>query len=776
MIRLPLVPILIAAFSLFHLSTVRGQQIDPEILRKAREAGITQEQIDAVFQSAPAAPATSAPTTTEQINRSPATGQAKEPERLPVPDSLSPKPVIFGQEFFRNPNLTFTPDFNIATPKDYVLGPGDEVIVEVWGAAETGFRGKISPEGSLYLTGIGPVQLGGTTIDEATQSLRNRLRSVIEGIGSGTQVRVSLGEIRSVNVHIVGDVRAPGTYTLPSLATVLNALYLAGGPNDIGSLRGIRLMRRNEEAARADIYDALIDGKTESNIRLEEGDVILVPPYHARVYIEGEVKRESGYEMRPEETLADLLRFAGGFRGEAYRDNLTVRRKSGRQYRIHTVGEEQFDTFTLQDGDSITVDRIIDLYANRASIKGAVWRPGEYEIGPRMSRLSQLIARAENLKGDEFADRGQITRLRPDFTSEIIPFSVRAVVLGETDVELRPEDEVYIPSIAEMTEEYYVLVRGEVNRPDTIPFRYNMTVEDVIILSGGLKESASMAHVEVARRIKDPASTRYSRTIAETFTFPISESLTVSAEDGPFTLQPFDEVYIRRSPAYFVQQGAAVSGEILFEGNYAFSRVGERLSELIDKAGGVTPEAYIKGASLTRTLTLDEKAKVEAKLAIANANLGRDSVDLATLNMTDTYSVGIDLEKALQNPGGSDDIVLRDGDVIYIPKLDNTVKISGAVLYANTVTFDGGRLNDYISQAGGYTDGARRRPFIVYMNGKIASTRRGFLHKRYPRVEAGCEIIVPERAERGNRVGLVDVLNIASSSTAIAAMITTLLK
>jgi protein involved in polysaccharide export with SLBB domain len=756
-------------------------QVDPELLRKARAAGVTQEQIDAIFSPATRLAASelaseTALETSEPADRMPHEGEQQMFQRVLPTDWAGQSETIFGQSLFRNTNLTFTPDFRVATPKDYTLGPGDEVIVEVWGAAEANFRGKISAEGTLSLSGIGPVPLGGYTIDEATQSLRSRLRRVIAGIGSNSQIKVSLGEIRSIHVHILGEAAAPGTYTLPALATVFNALYLSGGPGDIGSLRDIRVMRHNEEAARVDIYQTLIDGQTADNIRLEEGDVILIPPYHARVQATGEVKRALGYELREGETLADLLRFAGGFSGEAYRENLTVRRKDQRQYRLHSVGSDQFDSFLLQDGDSVAVDRIISRYANRVSIRGAVWRPGEYELGEEMNRLSQLISQAENLKGDEFGDRGQITRLRPDFTAEIIPFSVQAVARGEADVELRPEDEVYIPSIDEMTETYYIIVRGEVNRPDTLPFRHRMTVEDVIIGSGGLKESASMAQIEVARRIKEPVSSGYSQAIAEVFTFPISEALTLSSEGGRFTLQPFDEVYIRRSPSYFVQQGAVVSGEILMEGNYTFSRVGERLSELIAKAGGVTPEAYIKGASLTRALTRDERAKVEAKLAMAKNDLRRDSLSLSTLNIASIYSVGIDLEKALKNPGGSDDIVLRDGDEIYIPRLDNTVKISGAVLQANAVTFDGQRLKDYISQAGGYTDSARRRPYIVYMNGKIASTRRGFPHKRYPKVEAGCEIIVPERAQRGNRLGLGNVLSIASSSTAIAALIATLLR
>ena len=749
-------------------------QIAPEIIRRAQEAGITPEQLESLLQSssnknhAGEIPAENRTATFREISKN----QQFSRDSLPVKQKYG----IFGENFFDTDHFPFTPNYNIPTPKNYVLGTGDEIIIDVWGASSLNFRNKIDPEGYFHLSGVGPVQLSGYTLTEATQKIESKLRSIIEDTGRSSRVKVTLGEIRSVNVHIVGDVRTPGTYTLPSLATVLNALYLAGGPDEIGSLREIRLIRNNEVISQIDLYETLVYGKTESNVRLEEGDVILIPPYQARVRVSGEIKRGAGYEMKNGETLADLLHYSGGFKSKAYRDNLTVHRKTGRQYQIHTVSETGWEAFALQDGDSIHIDPIIDLYANRLTISGAVWRPGEYEFSPELNRLSQLIATAENLKGNEFSDRGQIVRLRKDFTTEIIPFSVSEVVQGKTDMALQPEDEVYIPSIEEMTERRYIIVRGEVNRPDTLDFHHNMTVEDAIIGAAGLKESASLARAAVARRIKNPVAEAYSGQLAETFAFNIREDLSLLPEQAGFTLEPFDEVYIRRSPVYFAQQGAMVSGEILFEGNYAFSRVGERLSEVIAKAGGVTPEAYTKGASLTRTMTLDEKAKVEAKLAMAHANLGKDSVDVNSLSLANTYSVGIDLEKALRSPGGSDDIVLRDGDVVYIPKLDNTVKISGSVLYANTVTFEDGRLVDYISQAGGYTDAARRRPFIVYMNGKIASTRRGFLHKRYPRVEPGCEIIVPERAERNNRVGMLDILNIASSSTAIAAMIATILK
>jgi protein involved in polysaccharide export with SLBB domain len=590
-------------------------------------------------------------------------------------------------------------------------------------------------------------------------------------------VKVSLGQIRSIRVNVLGEVLTPGTYTLPSLATLFNALYLAGGVSDIGSLRNIRLIRNNREEAVLDAYDYLIRGRTEANVRLEDNDMIIVPTYDALVWPVGQVKREMGYEMKSGETVANLLEYAGGFRGDAYTDDLLVKRQAGSRYQVFTVDRDDYPAFTLQDGDSVKVGRIIDLYENRLQISGAVWRPGEYEYSPQLSTLSALIAKAGSLTGSQYADRGQITRRQSDFTDMILPFNVRDIVLGTMDIPLQPDDRVYIPTLDEMTEKYYILVHGEVNKPDTILFRYNMNIEDAILLAGGLKESASMANVEVSRRIRDPRSVAYSSWIAQTFTFPISEALALTDEGSRFTLSPFDEVYVRRSPAYLPQQRVMIGGEILFDGYYAFSRAGERLTDVVEKAGGVTPEAYVRGASLVRKMTDDERAKVQAKLAIASANFGRDSLELDEKDFADTYSVGIDLEKALRDPGGPDDIVLRDGDAIYIPKLNNTVKISGSVLLANTVTFDGKiDIHAYINQAGGYTDNARHRPFIVYMNGKVAATRSGFLYRRYPKVEPGCEIIVPERVVRGNRMGVAEWLSVASSTAAISAMISTMVR
>ena len=681
-------------------------------------------------------------------------------------------PQVFGREVFSSKNLTFAPNYNMPTPPNYVLGPEDEIIVEVWGASEMYVKQKITPEGTVTIQGVGPVSLVGLTMEEANKRMANQIAQIMEG----AQVNVSLGQIRSIKVNIAGEVMVPGTYTLPSLATVFNAIYAAGGVNRIGSLRSIKVYRNSQQIADLDVYDYLVYGRYNTNIRLEDNDMIIVSPYENYVTMTGKIKRERVYELKKGETLKNAIEYAGGFMGDAYSENLNVLRKTGRQYSIQTVDQADFDSFVMYDGDSVVVDKIIADYANRLTITGAVWRPGDYQLSDKLSTLSQLIAKAEGLRGDEFASRGQITRRKPDFTYEIIPFNVRAAATGQEDITLQKEDSVYIPNILELREDYTIVVRGEVNHPDTLEYRDGMTIEDAIIRSGGLKESASYANIEVARRIKDPTSTTYTSRTADIYTFSITEDLAIAPEAHRFTLMPFDEIFIRRSPGYRAQQSVTIVGEVLYAGEYVLATAGERLSDVIQKAGGVTPEAYVRGASIKRLMTENEKVQVEAILRMTANSQGADSLSREALaNSMDTiYPVGVDVENALNNPGCSDDIILRDGDRIFVPKYNSTVKISGGVLYPNTVTFDRDKLKDYISQAGGYTDQARRRPFVIYMNGKVAATRSGLFGKNYPKVEPGCEVVVPFKQKK-NTNGLTSIMGMMSSTASLAAMVASII-
>ncbi|WP_417130355.1 SLBB domain-containing protein [Parabacteroides faecis] len=696
--------------------------------------------------------------------------------------------TVFGREIFSNKNLSFEPDLNVPTPKGYILSAGDELLINVWGDSELNLKLKISPEGTILIPNLGPVSISGLTIGAAENRIRQELGRIMSTLsgdtdGANTFVSVSLGQIRSIKVNIVGEVVAPGTYTLPSFATLFNALYAAGGVNEIGSLRGIKVYRNSKEVACLDVYDYLLNGKYDTNIRLEENDMVIVSPYDQLAVVRGKVKRNRIFELKKGETLSRLLNMAGGFTGDAYTKDVRVKRKAGSRYQIATVTADKYPTFAMMDGDSLLVDSVIPFYENRLIVTGAVWRPGEYELNANVHTVKELIDQAAGLKGDEFTGRAQIIRLNPDFTTTVIAVDIRSILNGTSpDMELKPEDQLNIPSLFDLREPYTIKVSGAVNYTDTVlPYRNNLTVEDAIMMAGGLKESAATVNVEVARRIKDAKTHENTNRTAEVFNFELNDNLGLISIDGKksdtiFTLEPFDEVYVRFSPGYQEQQVVKVDGEITFSGDYVLAEKNSRLSDIIAKAGGITPDAYVKGASLKRRLTEDEMRRLETLLQLSSNKQSRDSVALSLENIKD-YSVGIDLEKALASPGSAHDVVLRDGDALYIPQLQSTVKINGAVTYPNSVTYTKGMsVGKCLSQAGGYNDIARKYPIVIYMNGKVATTKRCFIFfKRYPKVEPGCEIVVPTKTQRDRKTSLAEVLSIASSTTSMAAMVTSII-
>jgi len=770
-------------------------QVPQELLDKAKAAGMTEEHIQQEI--------------TKRLNSS-GTKQSVIPaseqpvtDRIMITNEIPPidiqrkdntsedslKNQVFGREIFSNKNLSFEPNMNMPTPRNYPLSAGDEVLIDVWGDSELNLKLTLSPEGTIIIPNVGPVALSGLTIEEAENRIKQELGKImwnlVDGKEPNTFVSVGLGKIRSIKVNIVGEAVAPGTYTLSSLASLFNALYAAGGVNDIGSLRNIRVYRNNKEIANLDVYDYLLNGKYDTNIRLEDNDMIIIEPYEQLVNTHGKIKRNRTFELRKGETLEDLLKMAGGFTGDAFTEDVTIKRKSGSRYQIATVTAEEFPTFVLQDGDSLLVDSVIPFYDNRITITGSVWRPGEYELSPKVHTVKQLIKQAAGLKGDEFIGRAHLTRLNPDFTSTVIAIDIQGIMNGEIpDMELQKEDKLYIPSLFELREPYTVKVGGAVNNPDTvIPFSKNMTVEDAIILAGGLQESASTINVEVARRIKDPTADKSTNQVSKVYTVALSDELQLPSKssgahaDTLFTLEPFDEVFVRFSPGYEKQEVVKVNGEVTFAGDYALPYKNTRLSDIIAQSGGVTPDAYVRGASLKRQLTEDEIRQVETLLQLSNNNKqSKDSIALSLTNIKN-YSVGIDLQQALTHPKSTYDLVLRDGDIIYIPQLQSTVKISGAVTYPNSITYTKGMsVRDCLSQAGGYNDTSRKYPIVIYMNGKVATTRKvGIFFKRYPKIEPGCEIVVPSKSQRDRRANLAEILSITSSTTSIAAMLTSLI-
>ncbi len=676
---------------------------------------------------------------------------------------------VFGRNIFNTKNLTFEPNMNMATPANYQLGPGDEVIIDIWGANQASIRKVISPDGTIFVNNLGLVYLNGKNIEQANAYLQKefaRIYADVDGTAPATQIKLTLGQIRTIQVNVMGEVVTPGTYALSSFATVFHALYSAGGVNDIGTLRNIRVMRGSECVAEMDVYKYILDGKMSDDVRLMDGDVILVPTYDKLVEIAGKVKRPMLYEMKEGETLATLVDYAGGFTGDSYSKNLRMVRRSGRELQVYNVDDTDFASFPIMDGDVVTVDAILDRYENRVEIKGAIYRPGMYQLGDQVGTIRQLVEKAEGLRGDAFLNRAILQREREDYTHEIISLDMRGIMAGSVaDVNLQKNDVIYIPSIHDLQEVQNVVIWGEVAKPGLYPYSDNTTLEDLIIQAGGLLESASTVRVDVARRIKDPASMTESDTISETYSFALKDGFVIDGEPG-FVLQPFDEVYVRRSPGYMPQRNVVIEGEVLFGGTYALQEKNERLSDLVQKAGGVTSNAYVTGARLIRKMNDEEKAIRDASLKVAQQG-GKDSVALSSLDIADYYSVGIELEQALANPGSDYDLVLREGDRLIVPEYSNTVKINGAVLYPNTVAYKADeRLRYYIGQGGGYSSQAKRNKiYVVYMNGTVARGRK--CNRKL--IQPGCQIIVPTKSDR-RKLSAAEILSIGSSAASLATM------
>ncbi|MCM1077513.1 MAG: SLBB domain-containing protein [Bacteroides sp.] len=652
---------------------------------------------------------------------------------------------IFGHRVFNSRNLTFEPNENAATPQDYRLGPGDEVVIDIWGVSEDHLRRTISPEGNIMIAQLGPLYLNGMTIEQANNHIRSAFSSKYSGVDNeATDIAVTLGQMRTIQVNIMGEVTTPGTYRLSPFSTVFHALYNAGGINKIGSMRNIEVRRNGRKVAEVDIYDFLFNGTQKGNIRLQEGDVIMVPPYEELVNITGNVKRPMFYELKPNETLEQAIEYAGGFSGDAYTDMVRVARQSGREKELYNVANAELADYRLADGDIVTVGTILDRYSNRVELRGAAMRPGLFSLGSGISTIRDLIRNADGLEEDAYTDRAMLYREAPDLTLVAEAVDLGAILNGTApDITLKRNDVLVISSVREIFDKGGFTIRGSVSRPGTYPYAENTSIEDLILTAGGLTEGASYAKVDVSRRIIDPMATTSDAQIARVYTFNLKDGLLLG-DDNDFVLMPYDIVEVRRSPNYVAQQFVEIDGEVTFAGGYVIQQRNERLSQFIKRAGGLTPEAYIRGAHLMRRMTEDEKAARDETIRLAMGSSGKDSISVKKLVTSDFYSVGIDLEKALANPGSNADIVLRAGDQLYIPEEISTIKVSGDVMVPSTLTFTPGlKVKDYIDQAGGYGDRAnKKKAFIVYMNGMAARV------KRNTKVEPGCQIIVPSKPDK----------------------------
>lgn len=676
------------------------------------------------------------------------------------------KSNVFGRDIFNNKNLSFEPNMNIATPQNYRLGPGDAVIIDIYGASQQTLNSTVSPDGDVNIEGYGPVQVSGLTVSQANA----RLRSTLGARYSSSQVRLTVGQTKTIMVNVMGEVKKPGTYTLSAFATVFHALYMAGGTNDLGTLRNIKVYRNNKLVTVVDIYDYILNGKLTGNVRLGDNDVIVVGPYDCLVNINGKVKRPMTYEMKKNESVETLLKYAGGFTGDAYTKAVRLMRKTGRELSVYNVGEFDMSSFHVADGDSVSVDSILPRFENMIEIKGAVFRPGMYQVGGAINSVRTLIQHAEGLKEEAFTARAVMHRMKPDRTLEVIPVDVDGIMNGTVaDIPLQNNDVLFIPTKEEMMRQQTITIHGEVHYPGIYKYASNETIEDFILQAGGLRESASTVKVDVARRIINPKALTTDSVIAKTYSLAIKDGFVVDGQPG-FTLMPFDEVYVRKSPAYSEQQNVIVDGQVMFSGTYTLSTKNERLSDVIRMAGGPTDHAYVKGARLERQITMGERLRMEGVLKMAQIQSNeKDSININKLDIGDKYYVGIDLEKALKNPGGDADLVLREGDRIIVPTYTGTVKISGDVMFPNTVAYEKGKSTSYyIDQAGGWGNRAKKsHTYIIYMNGMVAKVGHN------AKIMPGCEVVVPSKPESSG-ISLSEWLGIGTSAASIATMIATL--
>lgn len=686
-------------------------------------------------------------------------------EDMPFEKEEVVKKKVFGRDIFNNKNLTFEPEMNIATPSDYYLGPGDAVYVDVYGTSNKEYQCTVTPDGYINLEGYGPVAVSGLTVAQANA----RLKSTLGSRFSGSSIKLTVGQTKTITVNVMGEVQMPGTYTLSAFATVFHALYMAGGTNDIGTMRDIKVYRSGRCITTVDIYDYILNGNLRGNVRLASNDVIVVGPYECLVNLTGKVKRPMWYEMKPTESVGTLLKYAGGFTGDAYEDNVTLVRKKGGSIKVFSIGEFDRDAFQLCDADSVSVDSTLVRYENTVEIKGAVMRPGYYEMDGNVSTVRQLIEKAGGLTEDAVVTRGIMHRRKADRTLEVKSFNTSGLMDHSlADITLRNEDVVYIPSHADQQDERVLVIDGEVVYPGTYSYAEGTTIEDLILQAGGMKDNASVAKVDVMRRHRDNHALTAPETVGDFFTFALKEGFVVDGNEG-FVLEPFDEVYVRQSPGNVEQQHVTVKGEATFVGTYGLTKKNSRLSDIVAQCGGVTAQAYLKGARLQRLMTEEDKAMQRDLLKIAAAG---DSIDIKKLEIGDTKYIGINLDKAISHPGDDRyDIILQDGDILTIPQYNNTVTINGEVMYPNTVAYiPGAGLSYYINQAGGFNLKAKSsRVFAINMNGTVTRVRGK------NDIQPGCNIVVPAKTQR-QRMTTAQILAMTMSLASMAAVIVSAVK
>ncbi|WP_231495064.1 SLBB domain-containing protein [Prevotella sp. P6B1] len=673
---------------------------------------------------------------------------------------------VFGRDIFNSTNLSFEPQMNIATPQNYVLGPGDQLIIDIYGATQESNSLTVSPDGDVTVPDFGPIHVSGLSVTAAQKRIRNKLG----GYYQSSDIKVTVGQTRTIMVNVMGEVKVPGTYTLSAFATVFHALYMAGGISDLGTLRAIKVFRQGRLVTTVDVYEFILNGRLAGNIRLQDNDVVQVGAYDCLVDITGRVKRPMAYEMKANESLATLLKYSGGFAGDAYKKQVRVLRKSEDLKSVYNVEEFDLSSFKMTDGDSVIVDSVYDRYKNMVEIKGAVWRPGMYQLGDKVSTVRTLIETAAGLTEEAMTSRAVMRRMKPNRTQEVISLNIEGILNGsEADMPLKNEDVIFIPTLAEHQNLRTLTIDGEVIFPGTYEYAENMTIEDFILLAGGLTDAASTLKVDVSRRIYDPNASEAGMEIAKTFSFPLKDQFKVDG-DRSFVLEPYDIVQIRKSPVFQKPVRVSVEGEVAFQGTYTMETKNQRLSDVIKAAGGAIPGSDVRGARLVRKMTDDEKARMQAVLRMARQSAdGKDSIAIDKIAQSDNYTVGIHLDEALANPGCTQDIELMDGDRLIVPRFNHTVRISGDVQAPNTVAYNEGQgYKYYVKQAGGFGNRAKKsHTYIVYQNGTMAIAKKG------GKIEPGCEVVVPSKAPRDNNA-ISRWLGIGTSAASLATMFATI--
>ena len=673
---------------------------------------------------------------------------------------------VFGRDIFNSKNLSFEPQMNIATPQNYVLGPGDQLIVDIYGASQESNSLTVSPDGDVTVPDFGPIHVSGLSVAAAQKRIRSKLGSYYQS----SDIKVTVGQTRTIMVNVMGEVKVPGTYTLSAFATVFHALYMAGGISDLGTLRAIKVFRQGRLITTVDVYEFILNGRLAGNIRLQDNDVVQVGAYDCLVDITGRVKRPMAYEMKANESLATLLKYSGGFAGDAYKKQVRVLRKSEDLKSVYNVEEFDMSSFKMTDGDSVIVDSVYNRYKNMVEIKGAVWRPGMYQLGDKVSSVRSLIETASGLTEEAMTSRAVMRRMKPNRTQEVISLNIDGILNGtEADIPLKNEDVIFIPTLAEHQNLRTLTIDGEVIFPGTYEYADNMTIEDFILLAGGLTDAASTLKVDVSRRIYDPNASEAGMEIAKTFSFSLKDNFNVDG-DRSFVLEPYDIVQIRKSPVYQSPVRVSIEGEVAFQGTYTMETKNQRLSDVVKMAGGTIPGCDVRGARLVRRMTADEKARMQAVLRMARQSAdGKDSIAIDKIAQSDTYTVGIHLDEALANPGTTQDIELMDGDRLIVPRFNHTVRISGDVNAPNTVAFNEGKnYKYYVKQAGGFGNRAKKgHTYIVYQNGTMAVAKKG------GKIEPGCEVVVPSKAPRDNNA-ISRWLGIGTSIASLATMFATI--